>query len=195
MLLKLSVILFTGDCLSQHLLGQGVSVSGSEGCSPLGTWGVHLPENTATPFPLRWPLKWAVYILLEYIFVSNCSCFVWSGLHQNVIYHSNWQGKRLYQRPTNLCLLYSNPIPWRTPTLPRSNFYRPQRSCGKVMFLQLSVILSTVQSAPVHAGIHTPPGRHTPPADSYCCGWLRTLLEYILVFFIFTISFKKIKTE
>ena len=41
--------------------------------------------------------------------------------------------------------------------------YRPQRSCGKVMFLHLSVILFTGGvSAPVHAGIHTPLGRHPP---------------------------------
>ena len=39
--------------------------------------------------------------------------------------------------------------------------YRPQQSCGKVMFLHLSVILSTGgMSASVHAGIHTP---HPPP--------------------------------
>ena len=49
--------------------------------------------------------------------------------------------------------------------------YRPQRSCGKVMFLHLSVILFTGGvSAPVHAGIHIPlgrhpPGRHPPPAQ------------------------------
>ena len=74
--------------------------------------------------------------------------------------------------------------------------YRPQRSCGKVMFLHLSVILSTGGvSASVHAGIHphgqtppshppgqTTPGRHPlgrhplgrytlpPPADGYCSG-------------------------
>ena len=44
--------------------------------------------------------------------------------------------------------------------------YRPQRSCGKVMFLHLSVILSTGVSAPVNAGIHTPPGRH-PPSQTH----------------------------
>ena len=48
--------------------------------------------------------------------------------------------------------------------------YRPQCSCGKVMFLHLSVILFTGGvSAPVHAGIHTPLGRHPlgrhPPAQ------------------------------
>ena len=46
-------------------------------------------------------------------------------------------------------------------------YYRPQRSCGKVMFLHLSVILSMGGvSASVHAGIHTPSkpllGRHPP---------------------------------
>ena len=71
--------------------------------------------------------------------------------------------------------------------------YRPQRSCGKVMFLHLSV------SHSVYGGMgvwqtppgqippkadtpradtppgQTPPGRHlprqTPPVDSYCSGW------------------------
>ena len=39
-----------------------------------------------------------------------------------------------------------------------------KRSCGKVMFLHLSVSHSVHRgvSAPVHAGIHTPPGQ-TPP--------------------------------
>ena len=55
-------------------------------------------------------------------------------------------------------------------------YYRPQRSCSKVIFWQVSVILSTGGvSAPVHAGIHPPgrhpradtPGRHPPP-DGYC---------------------------
>ena len=39
----------------------------------------------------------------------------------------------------------------------RANFYRPQHSCGKVMFLHPSVILFT------WGGVwQTPPGRHTP---------------------------------
>ena len=46
-------------------------------------------------------------------------------------------------------------------------YYRPQRSCGKVMFLHLSVILSTggrgVSSSGPEGG-QTPPGRH-PPAQ------------------------------
>ena len=41
-------------------------------------------------------------------------------------------------------------------------FYRPQRSLGKVMFLQVSVILLTGGCASVHAGIHTPLSRHPP---------------------------------
>ena len=55
--------------------------------------------------------------------------------------------------------------------------YRPQRSCGKVMFLHMSVILYTGggfwQADPLPAGRHsqtdtpwqaeTPPGRQTPP--------------------------------
>ena len=43
----------------------------------------------------------------------------------------------------------------------RYNFYHPQRSCGKAMFLHMSVTLSRGVSASVHAGIH-PPGRHPP---------------------------------
>ena len=52
-------------------------------------------------------------------------------------------------------------------------YYRPQRSCGKVMFLHLSVILFTGGvSAPVHAGIQpswadTAPGQ-TPLLSSAC---------------------------
>ena len=49
------------------------------------------------------------------------------------------------------------------PSPPPPIYYCPQRSCGKVMFLHLSVILSTGGvSAPVHAGIHTPLARHPP---------------------------------
>ena len=47
-------------------------------------------------------------------------------------------------------------------------YYRPQRSWGKVMFLQASVILLTRGggSASVHAGIPQPPwSRHPPGAD------------------------------
>ena len=40
--------------------------------------------------------------------------------------------------------------------------YRPQRSCGKVMFLHLSVILFTGG----RSGRHPPP----PPADGHCSG-------------------------
>ena len=47
--------------------------------------------------------------------------------------------------------------------IPSSNFYRPQRSWGKVMFLHVSVILLTGGvSASVHAGIHHPPWKQTP---------------------------------
>ena len=42
-----------------------------------------------------------------------------------------------------------------------SGYYRPQRSCGKVMFLHVSVILSTVEGG----GRQTPPGQ-LPWADS-----------------------------
>ena len=43
------------------------------------------------------------------------------------------------------------------------NFYRPQRSWAKVMFLQTSVILSTGGSASVHTGMPHPPGADTTP--------------------------------
>ena len=48
------------------------------------------------------------------------------------------------------------------------NYYRSQRSCGKVMFLHLFVILSTGGVYPsMHLGRHPPgetpiPGRHLP---------------------------------
>ena len=54
-------------------------------------------------------------------------------------------------------------------------YYCPQRSSGKVMFSQLCVKNSVLRGGvsqhalgqtppcPVHAGIHTPPGRHTLP--------------------------------
>ena len=63
--------------------------------------------------------------------------------------------------------------------LTRRSFYRPQRSCGKVMVSQASIILFTdtplgrhspVQIPPwadTRLGRH-PPGRHLPPADGYC---------------------------
>ena len=61
------------------------------------------------------------------------------------------------------------------------NFYRQQRSCGKVMFLHLSVILSTGevsgrypsrQTPPVgrHLPGQTPLGRHPPRADTFPSG-------------------------
>ena len=42
-------------------------------------------------------------------------------------------------------------------------YYRPQRSWGKVIFSQASVILFTGGSASVHAGIPPPPGTRHPP--------------------------------
>ena len=56
-------------------------------------------------------------------------------------------------------------------------FYRPQRSCGMVMFLHLSVILSTGGGLCVW---QTPPGQ-TPPAGRHPLGrhppWANTHLE------------------
>ena len=54
-------------------------------------------------------------------------------------------------------------------------YYRPQRSCGKVMFSQESVILFTGGGCiPACTGTdtsrQTPPGRHTPPPDGHCSG-------------------------
>ena len=46
-------------------------------------------------------------------------------------------------------------------TIARETFYRLQRSWGKVMFLQVSVILLTGGVRSVHAGIH-PSGADTP---------------------------------
>ena len=45
------------------------------------------------------------------------------------------------------------------------NYYRPQRSWGKVKFLQVPVILFTGGSASVHAGIPPPRTRQPPPPD------------------------------
>ena len=43
-----------------------------------------------------------------------------------------------------------------------SYYYGPQQSRGKVMFLHVCVILFTLGSAPLHAGIHTPLEPGTP---------------------------------
>ena len=85
-------------------------------------------------------------------------------------------------------------------TLMRINIYRPQRTFGKVMFSQMSVILSTrgVCLADTSLGRHTAPwvgtplGRHTPrqtpswvdPPDDHCSGryasyWNAFLLSVI----------------
>ena len=85
----------------------------------------------------------------------------------------NWQYKDVYRKMTNnqhhACIFEVN--------------YRPQRSCGKVMFLHLSVILSTggggcVWQTPPRTDTpwqtlpgQTPPqGRH-PRRDGYCSRW------------------------
>ena len=69
------------------------------------------------------------------------------------------------------------------------HYYRPQRSCGKVMFLHVSVILSHRRGglAGRYAPGQTPPGRQTPPlAETPPQGrplqrTVRILLECILV--------------
>ena len=43
-----------------------------------------------------------------------------------------------------------------------ANFYCPQRSCGKVMFLYMSVILSTARVCHISPQADTPLGRHPP---------------------------------
>ena len=76
-------------------------------------------------------------------------------------------------------------ISWPSPSLSfTANIYRPQRSCGKVMILHLSVILST-------GGVADPQGRHppgqihppgqTPPPDTVNKWAVHILLECILV--------------
>ena len=63
----------------------------------------------------------------------------------------------------------------------RLSYYRPQRSCGKVIFSQACVKNS------VHRGLCTPPGqtpspRQTPPPGRRLLQWtIRILLECILV--------------
>ena len=44
--------------------------------------------------------------------------------------------------------------------------YWPQQSCGKVIFLHMCVCPWGGVSAPLHAGIYTPRGRHPPDADN-----------------------------
>ena len=63
------------------------------------------------------------------------------------------------------------------PHLTMWNYYRRQRSCGKVMFSQACVILFTGGvSASVYAGIpHTPTGADTPPDQTP--PWEQTPLE------------------
>ena len=63
-----------------------------------------------------------------------------------------------------------------------NNFYRPQRSCGKIMFSQASVILFTGGGVSDRPLGQNPLSRHTPgqtpypwadtppPADGYCSG-------------------------
>ena len=64
--------------------------------------------------------------------------------------------------------------------------YRPQRSCGKVMFSQAFVILST-EGGGVHPRADTPLARHPhlrrhpPPSDGHYIGRYASLLECILV--------------
>ena len=77
-----------------------------------------------------------------------------------------------------------------------ANYYRPQRSWAKAMFLQASVIMLTKGSASVHAGIpppgrrppgRRPPGKEAPPRkeaptwDTVHERLVRILLECILV--------------
>ena len=66
--------------------------------------------------------------------------------------------------------------------------YRPQHSCGKVMFLHLSVMLSTGEG--VYTPIQTPDLSRHPPADGHCSrryasywnAFLFKLCSYVLCF-------------
>ena len=52
--------------------------------------------------------------------------------------------------------------------LSSNTYYRPQRSWGKVMFLQASVILLTRGGLPQYMlGYHTPWSRHPPPGAEH----------------------------
>ena len=76
--------------------------------------------------------------------------------------------------------------------------YRPQRSCAKVIFLHVSVILSTAGgSAPLHAGVYSPrpkadtplDQKQTPPWDTVNERPVRILLECILVYYNIAFAF------
>ena len=67
----------------------------------------------------------------------------------------------------------------------RVGIYCPQRSCGKAMFLHLSVSHSVNRRRV--SGRHIPPGRHpradtTPPSRQLLQRTVRILLECILVY-------------
>ena len=96
-----------------------------------------------------------------------------------------------WRRRSLWCYAYSGP------QFPHKLYYRPQTKFAKVMFLHVSVILSTWggvvfppgQTSP---GRH-PPGRHPPgqthPPDMTNEQAVRILLECILVYLIITIVF------
>ena len=86
-----------------------------------------------------------------------------------------------------LYILHHHPDIWEDPEVciakraKRNRYlnYNPQRSCGKVMFLHVSVILSTLgvwQADIPLMGRHPLPGRHTPlwqadtPSHGNCSG-------------------------
>ena len=99
-----------------------------------------------------------------------------------------WCNPHEFGLSTILCLLGSYHILWNHKAFyGHFSFYRPQRSCGKVMFLHMSVILSTgcwgclVDTPP--PGRH-PPGRHLladTPGRQLLQQTVRILLECILV--------------
>ena len=223
MFLKLYVILFTGGCIPGCNWQRGVCIPACIGAGGVCLWvwgvsrfwvlgGVNLPGNTS-PWSDT-PSHWDDHLNWRYAAYWNAFLFPIAAASSEVAYIKMWFvtqiGKDYIRRTdvyssgiyirdqtsTNLCLLHSNPIQWCTPTLPRSNFYRPQCSCGKVMFVHLSVILSTVQSTSVHAGICTPAPRQTHPTRRQLL--LRMTMHLTSIhsfFFIFTIAFKEKKTE
>ena len=84
-------------------------------------------------------------------------------------------------------------------------FYRPQRSCGRVMFLHVSVILFTGLGSGRHPPqADTPPGRHPPlgtataadgthPTGMYsCCFCHNKNTTYLIHYIFYFLSRRKI---
>ena len=113
----------------------------------------------------NWILKCIYFSFAEYF------CTITRSINQNESYHGGFAHALVHFK---FCVF---------------NFYRPQRSCGKVIFSQASVILFTgggclpsacwdthPPSPRKHTHTHreahsTPPGKHTPhPLGGHCSG-------------------------